>query len=257
MYSKTLILAAALALPSLLFSQDRIYKKNGLVVFTEVKSVSDTGIVYTDDQGAIKSILPNTVMCIRYAIGNTLPVSGAIARHYRSEALIQHPFASRTKLDLYVEPFTRSAQAGVEYFVDQDLHNSLSLRLGTGLNAGTGYFYETIQNKLLVSAEYHRYTSILKDFRFFYGVSAQLNCVRLTFEASEFNYDGPERYVYKVNQVRNRAIFGIGPVAGMQLMLGKNIGITSSVSPTILLADPIEQGLNLQFLLGASYYLSK
>ncbi len=236
-------------------AQDRIYKKNGLIVFAEVKSVSDSAIVFSDEQGE-RSIRPETVSAIRYSLGNVLPVSGSIARRYRDDALVYHRFASNKKVNLAFDAFSATLQVGYEHFLDPSLHQSLNLQIGVGVgrNRVLPGYSDLGLVPFITNLGYRRYTSILRDVRFFYGATFQVSVVKSRFYTPYYSSNIDNSYIGK------KPIVGVGPIVGMQLMVAKQLGVSLSTAPLYIFSNPVYSGssdVSMQTHVGFTYYLPK
>ncbi len=148
------------------FSQDRIYKSNGNIIFGEVKSVADTGIVYIDDKGIQKVTPIQSVRVIKYAIGNVLPISGRIARKYRDDAFPVVEYKSVNWLSIGYNPMFSTISLGYEYFTSRSLHKSIHVDAGFSTKTVDRYaiYHSPARSTFHSNLQFRKYPSLLRRF---------------------------------------------------------------------------------------------
>lgn len=268
MNQKTFLILVLVTVTSALSAQDRIYKVNGLIEFAEVKHIADSGVVYMDQSGNLKTAPLSTVSAIKCAIGNVKPISGAIARRYRDDAYVFYPKRSGKLLQLHYHWADRVLAIGFEYFFGTNQHTSLSAGIGVGVGNSFmhDYLYDVQKTRSLFNAGWRRYPSLLRQFRFHYGVNVESSFNRVIYsETRSYNPEKADEF-----NVENIQVFriGFGPEAGILGNVAPNILVGTSFSPQLCFTTSstkndyyIDNGqwngswINLQVSLSVSYLL--
>jgi len=225
-----LFIAAGLCSQFSLQAQDKIFKRNGLLIFTEVKALTDSGIVYQDDLGALKTVPFQSVRAIQYAIGNVLPISGAMARKYREEAFVYYPVRSNKQIQLSFQLMNRVLGVGYEYFFERTHHSSIAASLGAGIWAFARfpYYNDQAQTIWLANASWRRYPSLMRTFRFHYGIRLEVSEDRVKFEGYSHTFERRVQEVLRITRI------GGGPEIGISGYVYPNISFSGMFSPQII-----------------------
>ncbi len=232
---KILLLTALSCSIFSLKAQDKIFKRNGLLIFAEVKQLTDSGIVYKDDLGVLKTVPYQSVRAIQYAIGNVLPISGAMARKYRDEAYVRSPRRSDKQVSVNYFPINKALTVGFERFLDKNQHTSLSGSFGFGLGPVKNYPMMPLgaQTIWITNVSWRRYPSLLRKVRFHYGFRIESSLDKAEFKTMPYyGYHKPApEYLTKIS-ARFIRLEG-GPEIGLCGYVAPNVSVGAVFSPMI------------------------